>query len=190
MAVHAPLLAFFFICDIALPFIWVCSALAWGVRSLTHQRDADLYVGLLHVRSHAFFIIVLLTVLTSALAMCLRQARHIAEVPSDFFWMPLYILFSTLVLMPIRLYGFFRCGHLGGWGTRANAFSADPTVGEHQAAELEAPIVAGTSTVMTRRPAASTTSRDQSSGDPRSIVPYLIGSAIIILGVLYDVRPV
>ena len=42
--------------------------------------------------------------------MCLRQARHIGEVPVDFFWMPVYILFSTLVLMPIRIYGFIRSG--------------------------------------------------------------------------------
>ena len=62
-------------------------------------------------------------VLTSTLAMCLRQMRHLAEVPGDFVRMPFFILFSTLVLMPVRLLGFVRLGHLGSWGTRSDACS-------------------------------------------------------------------
>lgn len=169
MLSRAPLLAFFFVADIALPFLWLCSALAWGVRYHQHTGD-NLYDGMLGVRNHAFVAILALTVLTSTLAMCLRQARHLAEVPADLFWMPLYILFSTLVLMPIRLYGFIRLGHVGSWGTRADAYTAgdpEPTSAARGPAVAHAP-----------------------DGDPRGLVPYLIASAILIAGVVYDVLPV
>ena len=33
--------------------------------------------------------------------------------------MPVYILFSSFFLMPVRLLGFFRMAHVAGWGTRA-----------------------------------------------------------------------
>ncbi len=126
---HAPLLAFFFLADIALPFLWLCSAISWAIRTINHTGD-NIYAGLLHVRHQGLIAIVVLTVLTSGLAMCLRQVRHLAEVPSDLFWMPVYILFSTLFLMPVRLYGFIRLAHVGGWGTRADAFTAEPVAAD------------------------------------------------------------
>jgi hyaluronan synthase len=185
---HAPLLAFFFVTDILLPFLWLCTAISWVVRANWTDNGADLYAGLLHVQRHALVAVVVLTVLTSALAMCLRQARHIAEVPADFFWMPFYILFSTLVLMPIRIYGFFRCGHVGTWGTRAHAY--DGTAGAPQVA----PTVNGRSpdgalqTLPERAPAKA--GPESADGDPRALIPYLIATAAIAIGVLYDIRPV
>jgi hyaluronan synthase len=55
--------------------------------------------------------------------MAIRQMRHLAEKPSDFFRLPIFILVSTFFLMPVRLIGFFRLGHVSGWGTRAGAYS-------------------------------------------------------------------
>jgi len=199
MISHTPLLAFFFVCDIALPFLWLSSATAWAIRALGHKHDTDLYAGLLHVRGEAVVVIILLTVMTSALAMCLRQARHVGEVPVDFFWMPAYVLFSTLFLMPIRLYGFIRCGHVGGWGTRANAYEAGGPVGpEDLAPEFIATTTEthpGGVATLTRpetrvenHPAPTPT--EANGGDPRALIPYLIAAAAIALGVLYDVRPV
>ncbi len=185
---HAPLLAFFFLADIALPFIWLCSAVSWGIRTTQHTGD-NLYAGMLGVRDHALPAIILLTVLTSTLAMCLRQSRHLSEVPNDFFWMPFYILFSTLVLMPVRLYGFIRLGHVGGWGTRADAFTAQP------AAELAMSAAATSSTSSTPSSPTSTSppkpvTPEKIDGDPRGLVPYLIAAAILIAGVRYDILPV
>ena len=192
MAVHTPVLAFFFLLDIVLPFLLVCSAIAWVIRSnAPRTANPDLYAGLLHVRTHALVVVIVLTVLTSTLAMSLRQARHIAEVPVDFFWMPLYILFSTLVLMPIRLYGFVRCAHLGSWGTRDNAYSAAgdtpeavPLVGTDTPAALREEHLMTTTQARTVTQAA-----DHTDGDPRGLLPYLIATAAVVLGVLYDVRP-
>lgn len=150
---HAPMLGLFFATDILLPFLWVCSAASWVVRTSNHT-SSNLYDGLLAVRSHALIAVIVLTVVTSTLSMALRQGRHLAEVPGDILWLPLYILFSTFVLMPIRLLGFLRLGHAGGWGTRAAAYSVDTE-----------------------------------SGDPRALVPYLIASALVIAGVVYDALP-
>jgi hyaluronan synthase len=212
---HAPLLAFFFLSDIALPFLWVCSAIAWGIRSVRHTGD-NLYQGMLHVRGHAFIAIIALTVLTSTLAMCLRQIRHLHEAPEDLPWMPFYILFSTLVLMPIRLYGFIRLGHVGGWGTRAHAYTGDQAAAdETEHRELSAvtgeqvrnehvgatqPRASQTATLVaselgtTHGAAANPEPKSQtdqpSDGDPRGLIPYLIAAAVLIAGVIYDVLPV
>jgi hypothetical protein len=60
--------------------------------------------------------------------MWLRQARHLEQEPRDWPWMPVYILFSSFFLMPVRLYGFVRMAHAASWGTRRNAFKADRRV--------------------------------------------------------------
>ena len=124
----------------------------------------------------------MLTVLTSTLAMCLRQARHLAEVPVDLFWMPVYILFSTLFLMPIRLYGFIRLGHVGGWGTRADAFTAEPVA-------ADVAVGAGGASATSPHPVRSPDERP-TGGDPRGLIPYILASAILVAGVAYDVVPV
>ncbi len=192
MLVHTPLLAFFFLCDILLPFLWLCTAISWALRATVIHADADLYAGLLHVRHHALLAVIALTVLTSALAMCLRQARHVAEVPVDFLWMPVYILFSTLVLMPIRIYGFIRCGHPGTWGTRAHAYdSSDPLAQAPHDEAGPAPDAAADAlpvAVLTRPEKAP--APESVTGDPRALIPYLIAATAILVGVLYDIRPV
>lgn len=170
MVRHTPMLAFFFVSDIVMPLLLFTILFAWAIRAV-QGTDVNLYAGLLQAQGRPWMVpaIVLITVLVSALSMTMRQLRHIEERPADLFWMPVYILFSTAFLMPIRAYGFLRLGHVGGWGTRAAAYSADQ--GSTEAAE---------STRAARRlpPVVS--------GDPRALVPYLIVTALIPLGVLYD----
>ncbi len=133
---HAPVLALFFVIDIVLPFLWLCSAIGWLARSFTDQDDS-IYTGLLHQsgRAHDLMAAVILIVVSSTLSMSWRQQRHLEEQPADLLWMPLFILFSTVVLMPIRMYGFARMGHAGSWGTRANAYRSGD---EEQAWEINA----------------------------------------------------
>jgi hyaluronan synthase len=64
--------------------------------------------------------------------------------------MPLYILFSSFFLMPVRLTGFVRMAHAASWGTRRDAFKA----GRHDAA-------------VGRRL------------NPYAVIPYLIAAAIL-----------
>ena len=125
---HAPVLAFFFLADIVLPFLLAARAIAVDhPRSHRNTARSTSTRDCCTCRSHALLAIVALTVLTSTLSMCLRQIAAHREVPVDLLWMPVYILFSTLVLMPIRLFGFLRLGHVGGWGTRATPTSGGGT---------------------------------------------------------------
>ena len=157
-------LAFFFVSDIVMPFLLLAVVAAWGIRLAT-GADTNLYAGLLQLpgRVYAIPAIVVITVLMSTLSMTLRQLRHVEEQPSDLLWMPLYILFSTLFLMPLRAYGFLRLGHIGSWGTRSDAYTAD---------QAEPTAKASQST----------------SGDPRALIPYLLASALVPLGVMFDAQ--
>jgi hyaluronan synthase len=165
MLKNAPMLAFFFVSDIVMPFLLLTVVAAWGLR-MANGSDENLYAGLLQLPGRAYTVpaIVVITVLFSTLSMTLRQLRHIEEQPSDLLWMPLYIVFSTLFLMPLRAYGFLRLGHIGSWGTRSDAYTAD------------------------QAEPAKTKAKPATSGDPRALIPYLLVSAIVPLGVLFDAQ--
>jgi cellulose synthase/poly-beta-1,6-N-acetylglucosamine synthase-like glycosyltransferase len=121
---HAPMLAFFFAMDIVLPFLLMGVIGGWIYRGITGQ-GINLYRGILaeYGASTGLVSIVVLMVLSSVLSMAIRQMRHLAEKPSDFFRLPVFIIVSTFFLMPIRVIGFFRMGHASGWGTRAGAYA-------------------------------------------------------------------
>jgi hyaluronan synthase len=198
---HAPMLAFFFLADILLPFLWLSSLIAWILRATSHT-GANLYQGLLHLngRSHPLIAVIVLTVLASTLSMCLRQLRHLYEAPGDLLRMPFFILFSTLVLMPIRMYGFVRLGHVGGWGTRKDAFTApsagmssggsghhgDPVdSGGHHLPREDLP-TRPAGAVLTAAVSRTATPETMADGDPRGLIPYMIAIVILALGVGYD----
>ncbi|MDO9380876.1 MAG: glycosyltransferase family 2 protein [Nocardioidaceae bacterium] len=182
---HTPLLAFFFVSDIVMPFLLLAVVTAWVIRYATDTGE-NLYAGLLDLgpTAHAIPAIIVLTIVMSTLSMALRQLRHIEERPVDLLLMPLYILFSSLFLMPLRMYGFLRLGHVGGWGTRADAYSAQT--------ETETPMeplgLSGSTQLAERVETATLRSPVNTTGDPRALVPYLVASAAVLLGVLYDAQ--
>lgn len=134
MAGHAPVLAIFFVADIALPFLLVGTIVGWVYREVSHT-GANLYQAVLEtytgLRGWAW--VIGLMILSSVLSMAIRQVRHLHERPSDFLRLPVFILTSTLFLMPVRLLGFLRMAHVSGWGTRAGAYAG----GADLMAELE-----------------------------------------------------
>ena len=135
MVGHAPLLAFFFAMDIVLPFMLMGVIGGWIYRGITGQ-GVNLYRGILEeygVQTGLISIVVLMVV-SSVLSMSIRQMRHLAEKPSDFFRLPVFIIVSTFFLMPIRVIGFFRMGHASGWGTRAGAYAGGAANDEMQGA--------------------------------------------------------
>ncbi|GAA1877810.1 hypothetical protein GCM10009814_04880 [Lapillicoccus jejuensis] len=175
---HTPVLAFFFVSDIVMPMLLATILVAWCIR-WWNGSDVNLYAGLLNASGRPWMLpgIVAITMLLSALGMTIRQLRHIEERPRDLLWLPAYVLFSTAFLMPIRAYGFLRLGHVGGWGTRAAAYSAD------QAGDAATP-----STVPAGGPTRSRPLPALVSGDPRGLIPYLLVTALVPLGVLYDIH--
>ncbi|GHS90267.1 hypothetical protein AGMMS50218_17920 [Actinomycetota bacterium] len=86
--------------------------------------------------------------------MAVRQIRHLQEVPSDFFRLPMFIIVSTFFLMPIRLLGFLRMAHASGWGTRAGAYAGgDQTQAPADDGGVDAGTVPGAAAVLpTPRP--------------------------------------
>jgi hyaluronan synthase len=157
---------------------------------------------------------VTLTVLTSTLSMCLRQQRHLEQVPSDVFRMPFFVMFSTLVLMPIRMVGFVRLAHQGSWGTRENAYDsgdsgpavddvlhgAPPGPGGSAATSgppLEAAVVGsvdpGRAGVALVPPPAASSPPVASGGralpNVRALLPIVLALIMVVGGTLYDARP-
>ncbi|GAA1648842.1 glycosyltransferase [Georgenia ruanii] len=139
---HAPVLAIFFLTDIILPFL-LAGAVIGAVYRIGTGTGINYYGALIaeHGSTIGVTAVVVLTLLATGLSMGVRHLRHLVEVPGDWWRMPLYVVFSSLFLMPIRLLGFFRMAHVAGWGTRANAYagtSTDEAVGGDLIAELEA----------------------------------------------------
>ncbi|QBQ74841.1 glycosyltransferase family 2 [Caudovirales GX15bay] len=153
MVVHAPVLSIFFIADIILPFLLVGSVIGWTYHARTHtgvnfmRPTLDAFPGIQGWALVLGFIIV-----GSTVSMWLRQKRHLDEVPRDLMWMPVYILFSSIFLMPIRIYGFFVCGHVAKWGTRSGSYAGTEGMGLSQRLR---------------------------SLNPQALFPYLLGGALI-----------
>jgi hyaluronan synthase len=122
---HTPVLAFFFLLDIAIPFILLGATAGWVVRSFTHEGTnfykplLDAYPGWM-----GYVVVAALIVISSTFSMWVRQSRHLAEKPGDMVRMPVFIIASTFFLMPIRILGFLRMAHAASWGTRAGAYSS------------------------------------------------------------------
>lgn len=121
---HAPLLAVFMAMDIVLPFLLAGVIGGWVYRAAVGEGH-NFYEAILKEFgiSSGLIWVVALIVVSSVLSMAIRQLRHLSEKPGDFFRLPIFIITSTLFLMPIRLIGFFRMGHASGWGTRAGAYA-------------------------------------------------------------------
>ncbi len=123
---HARTLAFFYICDIALPFLLLCTISGWMFRA-TQYESPDIYGAFVHHygRGLALVLMIGLSVVMSTASSAVRQSRHLKRRPDDLLRLPAFILISTFFLMPIRLLGFTRMGHNSGWGTRAGGYSGE-----------------------------------------------------------------
>jgi hypothetical protein len=198
---HAPLLAIFLVLDIVLPFLLAGVIIGWTYRALTGQGE-NLYQGILQeygFQSGVLWVLGLMVV-ASVLSMSIRQLRHLAEKPSDFLRLPVFIVFSTLFLMPIRLIGFFRMAHVSGWGTRAGAYrAADAPVtaaadvdsaGSNDggtASARELPAGGGTAVLTDLRPSPTVVAvvapARRRRINPQAALPYLIGAGVFALEV-------
>jgi cellulose synthase/poly-beta-1,6-N-acetylglucosamine synthase-like glycosyltransferase len=170
MLAHAPILAIFYIADIALPFLLLGSALGWVERTLGYGDKRDLYGSVLsrYGEHHGFVLVALVSVGTSVLSVSLRQWRHLRERPIDLLFMPMFLLLSTFMLMPIRIVGFFRCAKPAGWGTRADAYSGDG---------------AAKRGVFARLSRKGRVARER--GSRERLLPAALGLALITGGILY-----
>ncbi|WP_155370962.1 glycosyltransferase family 2 protein [Catellatospora vulcania] len=124
---HAPMLAVFYLADILIPFALVGAFISWA-QSLVTGTKLALYDGLpLDDVSPARLLptIIVISLTTTALSLAIRFSRHFVSHSRDLMYLPAFMLINTLMLMPIRVLGFFRMAHNSGWGTRAGGFSGE-----------------------------------------------------------------
>jgi hyaluronan synthase len=123
---NAPVLALFYISDIVAPFILVGSFCSWCVAILTGYKTA-LYdqLPLPDEPVRALTYLLVLSVAMTLLSLAVRFGYHFAYRPNDLAYLPAFMLINTLLLMPVRVLGFFRMAHNASWGTRSNAFAGE-----------------------------------------------------------------
>jgi hyaluronan synthase len=123
MVRETPLLALFYGADIVVPFILVGSYVAWGV-AVVRGRKTAMYsqLPLPAPGWQALLFIVALSLSMTLLSCAIRFGRHFSSRPRDLVYLPVFMLINCLVLMPIRVVGFFRMAHNAAWGTRSHAF--------------------------------------------------------------------
>ena len=198
---HAPVLALFFVMDIVLPFLLAGVIAGWAYRAATGQ-GYNFYEGILgeYGVQSGILVVLALMVISSVLSMAIRQIRHLAEKPSDFFRLPVFIIVSTTFLMPIRLLGFFRMGHASGWGTRAGAYAGGAANDEimnglDSSPQLSPAFAAPHGSVLVdaspRRAAATRVAAPVQPArrrlNPKAAWPYLIGFTIFAVEVYFIV---
>ncbi|WP_372594584.1 glycosyltransferase [Actinotalea sp.] len=199
---HAPWLSVFFLADIVLPFLLAGSVLGWIYRAVS-GTGVNLYQAVIDAYGEhlGWAWVIGLMVASSVLSMSIRQIRHLQEVPSDFFRLPVFIIVSTFFLMPVRLIGFFRMAHVAGWGTRAGAYTGgEALTGLAELDDLSGPapvdvvdrapvgradgdllVAPSRRTTRVSAPAAAPRAR---RFNPWAAVPYLIGLTILSLEAL------
>ena len=121
---HAPVLAVFYLSDIVAPFILVGSFVSWAHALVTGDRLA-LYEQLpVPATPHLALAVLLgLSLAMTVVSLAVRFGYHFAYRPGDLAYLPAFMLINTLVLIPVRVVGFFRMTSNASWGTRAHGFA-------------------------------------------------------------------
>ncbi|MFF8426497.1 glycosyltransferase family 2 protein [Streptomyces sp. NPDC016566] len=125
---HAKMLWLFYIADILVPFVLLGTFASWAVAAWRRDKPG-IYnqLPLPHTPWHALVFVLGLAALMSRISMAIRFGRHFAYRPKDMVFLPVFMIINTLLLLPVRLLGFFRMAHNASWGTRADSFAGERT---------------------------------------------------------------
>lgn len=125
---HAKMLWLFYIADILVPFVLLGTFASWAVAAWQHDKPG-IYnqLPLPQTSWHAAVFILGLAAVMSLVSMAIRFGRHFAYRPKDMAFLPIFMIINTLLLLPVRLLGFFRMAHNASWGTRADSFAGERT---------------------------------------------------------------
>ncbi len=116
-----PFTAFMFITDIITPFFFVAVEISivrylivYGFEFTTIGKFAsDIFISLFAMN----------------LSLGVRQMPHLKKQPRDLFFLPIYTLFVTFIMTPLRIYGFFTMGDQS-WTSRNVIWSYGAKKGE------------------------------------------------------------
>ena len=126
---EARFLAVFYAIDILVPFVLLGTFAGWVEAFVSHHSGPKMYsslsLGAGTAGSHSTVTLIGLAVLMSLVSISVRFSRHFAYSPMDLLYLPVFMAINTLLLLPVRLLGFFRCAHNAGWGTREASFEGE-----------------------------------------------------------------
>lgn len=128
MLKSAPMLAFFYLTDILIPFMTVSILLGWAVRWVFALKAGNPFEPVFDAIGQ--FWVALGVVLAAGLVLSWIWAairfRRVLRQHRNYFWLiPVFIVLNTFLLIPVRVYGFFVCAKRDSWGTRTGAYSAE-----------------------------------------------------------------
>jgi hyaluronan synthase len=123
---NARMLALFYAADVAVPFVLLGTFASW-VFAAFHRGRPGIYnaLPLPGDPGKALVLLVALAAVMSLLSIMIRFGRHFAYRPQDLLFLPTFMVINTMLLLPVRLLGFFRCAHNASWGTRADSFAGE-----------------------------------------------------------------
>ena len=113
MMKHARFLAFLFWSEIVAPF-FLLAVWAWVFLNTTHETGIS---GAHPLLKGAFTALV-----GASMSLGLRQLWLLRHKPKWFLRVPIFVVFATFIMVPLKLLAFVKMGHDSGWGTRKNAF--------------------------------------------------------------------
>jgi hyaluronan synthase len=120
---NSRLLALGFVSDILLPFAVLGIWLSWGINSVIAQPyDNSVLAAVLGFGLGPVFNTFALAVTGMVLTLGLRQPWMLRK--QALYLLPIAAV-NTLLLVPIRAWGFMRCARNSGWGTRGGGFAGD-----------------------------------------------------------------
>lgn len=124
---EARFLAVFYTIDILVPFVLLGTFAGWVEALFTHRSGPQIYASLSldGVSGHTMPVLFSLAVALSLVSLSVRFSRHFAFSPKDLLYLPAFMAINTLILLPVRLLGFFRCAHNASWGTRESSFEGE-----------------------------------------------------------------
>jgi hyaluronan synthase len=123
MLANARLLAFGFVADILLPFAVIGIWLSWGINSfIATPYDNSILAMVLGFGLGPVFNTFVLAATGMVLTLGMRQPWMLRKQAR--YLLPIAAV-NTLLLVPIRAWGFMRCARNSGWGTRGGGFAGD-----------------------------------------------------------------
>ncbi len=119
MLTHTPLLLLHFTADIVSPFFLVGVFANAGWRFATNTARTPILAG---TPLSSFWVQLSLGVVGAIISIGIRQVPHFRKAPRDVMLLPLFVIALTVLMTPIRIWGFIMCAIDSGWGTRPNAY--------------------------------------------------------------------
>ena len=115
MARNTPLLCLHFTSDIVTPFflVGVLSNIVW--RGVTQTSEMPIIYGTPF--AHAW-VQAVLAFLGATISIGVRQIPHLSKHPRDLLLLPVFVIVLTVLMTPIRVWGFMTMGLDASWGTR------------------------------------------------------------------------